>query len=198
MASLLSRMIIPSGFTWGAAYSLILGVDLDPSRDYRAELNPPGSIIGAPISYLLGGAASGWPVNLIPKEYRQVQPSDVEMLLVSGPLDFMAPPGYVTEELLPHLSNGQQVILKEFGHTADFWSLQPEARVRLLTSFYDTGVADDSLYTYQPVDFHVGLGFPEMAKLLVAIPVLIIVIVVALVWFIIRRGRRRRASQVSS
>jgi hypothetical protein len=120
------------------------------------------------------------------------------MLLVSGPLDFTAPPGYVTEELLPHLSNGQQVILKEFGHTVDFWNLQPEARVRLLTSFYDTGVADDSLYTYQPVDFHVGLGFPEMAKLLVAIPVLIIVIVGAVVWFIARRVRRRRASKGSS
>jgi hypothetical protein len=99
---------------------------------------------------------------------------------------------------MPHLSNGQQVILKDFGHTAAFWSLQPEARVRLLTSFYNTGVADDSLYTYQPVDFHVGLGFPEMAKLLVAIPVLIIVIVGALVWFVVRRVRRRRATQVSS
>ena len=127
-----------------------------------------------------------------------MQPSDVEMLLVSGPFDFTAPPGYVTEELLPHLSNGQQVILKEFGHTVDFWSLQPEARVRLLTSFYDTGVADDSLYTYQPVDFHVGFGFPEMAKLLVAIVVVVPIGLVALVWFVVRRVRRRRASQVSS
>jgi pimeloyl-ACP methyl ester carboxylesterase len=198
MATLLSKMAIPGGFTWGAVYSHMFSVDLDPSRDYRAELNPPGSIIGAPVSYLAYGAASGWPVKLIPQEYRQVQPSDVEMLLVSGPLDFTAPPGYVTEELMPHLSNGQQVILKDFGHTAAFWSLQPEARVRLLTSFYNTGVADDSLYTYQPVDFHVGLGFPEMAKLLVAIPVLIIVIVVAVVWFVARRVRRRRASQVPS
>jgi hypothetical protein len=144
------------------------------------------------------GAASGWPVKLISQEYRQVQPSDVEMLLVSGSLDITAPPGYVTEELLPHLSNGQQVTLKDFGHTAAFWNLQPEARARLLTSFYDTGVADDSLYAYQPVDFHVGLGFPEMAKLLVAIPVLVVVIVVAVVWFIVRRVRRRRASRVSS
>ena len=192
MGTLLSKMIIPNGFTWRAVYSHMLSVDLDPSRDYRAELNPPGSTIGAPIWYLAAGTASGWPVNLIPQEYRQVQPSGVEMLLVSGPLDFTAPPGYVTEELLPHLSNGQQVILREFGHTVDFWSLQPEARVRLLTSFYDTGVADDSLYTYQPVDFHVGFGFPEMAKLLVAIPVLIIAIVVAGVWFITRRVRRRR------
>jgi pimeloyl-ACP methyl ester carboxylesterase len=177
MTSVFCNMLLPSAFNWGASWSHLLSVDLDVSRDYRAEMNPPGSIIGAPVSYMLGYTASGWPVKLIPKEYRQVQPSDVEMLLVNGPLDLTAPPEYPTEELLPHLSNGQQVILKDFGHTIDFWNLQPEARVRLLTSFYDTGVADDSLYTYQPVDFHVGLGFPEMAKLLVAIPVLIIVIV---------------------
>jgi hypothetical protein len=42
--------------------------------------------------------------------------------------------------------------------------MQPEATVRLLTSFYDTGVADASLYSYQPMDFHVEIGFPEMAK----------------------------------
>ena len=198
MGTLLSKMIVPNGFTWGAAYAHMLSADLDPTRDYRAELNPPGAIIGAPIWYLAAGTASGWPVHLLPQAYRQVQPSDVEMLLVNGPLDLTAPPGYVTQELLPHLSRGQQVILREFGHTADFWSLQPKARVRLLNSFYDTGVADDSLYTYQPVNFDVGLGFPGLAKLLVALPVLIVVLVGAVVWFIARKRRQRGAAEVSN
>ena len=127
-----------------------------------------------------------------------MQPSDVETLLVSGNIDATTPAQWATEELLPSLSNGEQVILSEFGHTDDVWGLQPEATVHLLTTFYDTGVVDDSLFTYQPMDFHVGLGFPEIAKLLIAIPVLVIVIVVALVWFIVRRVRRRRATQVSS
>ena len=194
LVSVFCNMLLPSGLNWGASWSHLLSVDLDFSRDYRAEMNPPGSIIGAPVSYMLGYTASGWPVKLIPDEYRQVQPSDVEMLIVNGTVDLTAPPEYPTKELLPYLSNGQQVILKDFGHTIDFWNMQPEARVRLLTSFYDTGVADDSLYTYQPVDFDVGLGFPGMAKLLVVVPLLLVV----LVWFIIRRVRRRRASQVSS
>jgi hypothetical protein len=157
-------------------------------------MNPPDSIIGAPASYMLGYIAPGWPVKPIPDEYRQVQPSDVEMLLINGPVDLTAPPEYPTEELLPQLSNGQQVILQDFGHTNDFWNLQPEARVRLLTSFYDTGVADDSLYAYQPVDFNVGLGFPEMAKLLVAVVILVPLLLVTLVWFIARRVKRRRAA----
>jgi predicted sugar kinase len=81
---------------------------------------------------------------------------------------------------------------------ADLVTLQPEALRRLLTSFYDTGVADDSLFTYHPVDFHVGLGYPEQAKLGLAAIVLVFVIVVALVWFVARLVRRRRVSQVSS
>ena len=197
VTSIFCNMLLPSAFNWGPTFSHLLSVDLDPARDYRAEMDPPGSIIGAPASYLLGILAPGWPVTLIPGEYRQVQPSEVEMLLVNGPLDLTAPPEYPTTELLPRLSNSQQVILKDFGHTNDFWNYQPKARVRLLTSFYDSGVADDSLYTYQPVDFSVGLGFPGMAKLLLAIVVVVPLGLVALVWFIVRRVRRRRVSPVS-
>jgi hypothetical protein len=71
----------------------------------------------------------------------------------------------------------------EYGH-GEFLGLQVEASKHLLTSFYDTGVADDSLFTYHPVDFHVGLGYPVMAKLGLAIIVLVIAGVGALIWFI--------------
>ena len=70
--------------------------------------------------------------------------------------------------------------------------------MHLLTAFYDSGVADDSLFTYQPMNFDVGLGFPAMAKLVLAAIVLVIIMVIAVVWFIIRRVRQRRAAQVSS
>jgi hypothetical protein len=96
---------------------------------------------------------------------------------------------------LPSLSNGQQVILSEFGHVDDVWSLQPEATKHLLTAFYDTGVADDSLFTYQPMSFDVGLGFPAIAKLVLAAIVVLFAGVVALICVIVRRMRRRRAGQ---
>jgi hypothetical protein len=99
---------------------------------------------------------------------------------------------------LPSLSNGQQVILSEFGHVDDVWDLQPEATMHLLTAFYDTGVADDSLFTYQPMSFDVGLGFPAIAKLALAAIVLLIAIVVAVAWYIARRVRQRRAGQFSN
>ena len=96
------------------------------------------------------------------------------------------------------MSNGRQVILKEIGHTVDFWNLQPKARMRVLTSFYDAGVIDESLYTCEPVDFYVGLGSPEMAKILASAMGLVLLGPMGLVWFVTRKVRCRRASQVSS
>ena len=122
-----------------------------------------------------------------------MQPSDVETLLVSGSIDFDTPMQFARDELLPSLSNGQHVIVSEYGH-GEFLALQPEASERLLTSFYDTGLADDSLFIYQPVNFHVGIGYPVMAKLALGAIVLVLVIIVAVIWFILRRVRRNRAS----
>jgi pimeloyl-ACP methyl ester carboxylesterase len=173
-------------------------IDFDPSRDYNAVIFPPDSILGAPLNLPWPAIqASDWPIPSYPEELTQVQPSDVETLMVSGSIDYSVPSRWATEELLPKLSNGQQVILSEFGHTGDFRKYQPEARIHMLTTFYDTGEVDDSLYTYQPMDFSVDTlmnDFPKFAKLIVAVIVLVIVLLVALVWFIVRRVRRRRAA----
>ena len=59
-------------------------------------------------------------------------------------------------------------------------------------------MADDSLLTYQPVDFCAGLGYPAMAKLGLAAIVLLLAGVAVLVWFIVRRVRRRRGHLLRS
>ena len=191
MVSLLYDLINPATMmNWGQSAAIVMSTDFDPARDYFAEMNPPGSILGAPQSEIAWSPLyfSDWPATLIPAEYRQVQASDVETLLVSGSVDSTTPARYATEELLPSLDNGQQVILSEFGHVADVWGLQPEATMHLLTTFYNTGVVDDSLFTYQPMNFDVSLGFPALAKLVFAALVLLI----ALIWFTIYRIRRRK------
>jgi pimeloyl-ACP methyl ester carboxylesterase len=197
LLSLAIDLMLPAATTWGESMAKAASSDYvyDPGRDFMSEMNPPGSIIGAPTSGLGWAGAKGWPGKLIAEELRQVQESDVEMLLIGGDIDFSTPAQAATEELLPYLSNGRQVILSEFGHTGDVWNLQPEATARLLASFYDTGVADTTGYSYHPVDFHVGLGYPEMAKLMLAAPALILVLLAALVWFVVRKLRRRSAPQ---
>ena len=64
--------------------------------------------------------------------------------------------------------------------------------MHLLNTFYDSGQVDASLYTYQPLDFDVGLGWPALAKLLVTSPVLIVANVVAVAGFLVRRLRQSR------
>lgn len=194
--SLVGPFIYASASNWGhnAAIRASMG-QFDPARDYRVELNPPDSIIGSPVTTVSYAEYGVWPVKPIPEEYRQVQPSDAETLLVSGNIDFDTPAQFAAEELLPSLSNGQQVILSEYGHVSDILRRQPEALEHLVTNYYATGAADDSLYVYKPVDLSVGFGYPEQAKLAVVVMALVPIGLAALVWIVIRRKRRARENR---
>lgn len=195
MISLAKNLFLPSLFTWG--HFLSMGVSSgdyhNPAVDYDAILNPEDSVIGAPLSNFLYWIIAGWPANTIDEEYFEVQPSDVEVLMVSGSIDFSTPPQYATEELLPYMSNGQQVILKDMGHTETVWGSQPEARAHLFNTFFDTGEVDASLYEYQPVDFNVDRGWSDLMRTFILVIVIAIVVLLALIWFIISRIRRRKA-----
>jgi len=194
LVSILRNMFLPNLAVFGELLSVGGSVDdfYDPARDYRTELDPPDSILGSPLSLFHWSMMQGWPNNLIPEEYLRVQPTDVETLLISGSIDFSTPAQFAAEELLPHLGNGRQVILKDFGHTETFWNSQTEARAHMLKTFFSTGEVDASLYTYQPVNFDAGLGWPGLAKLLLGAVLAVIVLLVALVWFVVGRIRRRR------
>ena len=64
---------------------------------------------------------------------------------------------------------------------------QPEASERLLTSFFDTGEADDSLFTYQPWEYDAGLGFPAIAKIILAVGALIVTFILIVVRKFVKR-----------
>ena len=194
LMSLAYDFVIPNMSVYGEFFSKGVSADYDANRDYFSEMDPPDSIIGAPLSKLIWGSATDedgvtWPTQLMPAEFLQVHPSDVETLLISGNIDFSTPAEFATDDLLPALTNGTQVILSEMGHVNDVMSLQPKAIARLLTSFYDSGEADDSLFVYEPMDFQVGRGFPKLAKIGVGAALALIVVVIGVVWFVVRRVR---------
>ena len=193
--TLVFPLMFANASVWGhnAALRTSLG-QFVPERDYRTELNPPDSIIGSPATTAAYAEYTAWPANLIPEAYRQVQPSDVETLLVSGSIDFNTPAQFARDEILPSLSNGRQVIVSEAGHGADIATLQPEALKRLVTSFYDTGVADDSLFVYQPLNFKPKISYVLLAKILVAAMFILPALIVWGVVSVVRRVRRRRNS----
>jgi pimeloyl-ACP methyl ester carboxylesterase len=188
--------MFPSMITWGDLAAKAYSADFDPKRDYITEMDPPNSILGSPFSKLLMSLGS-WPTAHIPDEFRKTRQSDVETLLLSGSIDFSTPAGYATHNLLPQLTNGKQVILKEMGHTHDLWTIERPATLHLLTSFYDTGVADDSQFTYAPMEFQVSWGFPKLAKIGLVFMFLLITGIVLFVISIINRVRHRAAKPIA-
>lgn len=186
----------PHAAVWGNTFAIAHSADFDPTQDYRTMLNRPDTIIGEPFSQLLWSGADKWPYTPIPAELRQSQPSDVETLVVAGSVDVLTPKEYSIDELMPHLNKGQLVSLSEAGH--DGFTVQEDAYARLVTSFYDTGVGDDSLYEYQPMDFSVEVPFTDSARNLVrqfvVYPALGLLFIVALITGIIIVLRRRRRS----
>jgi hypothetical protein len=201
LMSLATDFMIPSMVTWG--YWAAKGsIDYDSARDWLTDMNPPNSILGSPISLMVGAAAQlrgGWPVAPMPDVYRQVQPTEVQTLLVSGSIDYSTPSQFADEELLPALSNGKHVILSEFSHFSDLWGFQTEATRHLLVTFFDAGVVDTSRFSVQPMAFEVGwMSFPLIAKALVAAIILVPLLLVGLVWFTVRGVKRQNASQVSN
>lgn len=199
LMSLVGEIMLPAMNNWGFAVSMGYTADFDPTRDYCNDMNPPESIMGAAVSefYWCSSQHTVWPADLIPEEYRHVQSSDIETLLVSGNDDFSTPAWTATHELLPALNNAEQVILSEYGHVSDIWTLQPEATRHLLTTFYATGDVDDSLFTYQPMNFDAGLmSFPLLAKVLVVIVIMVPIFLALLIWVTVRRMKRRKGQQI--
>ena len=115
----------------------------------------------------------------------------VQTLLIGGTLDFATPPNAATDELLPHLPNGHQVVLAELGHTTDFWTYQPEASSRLVNTFFDSGKVDDSLYTPTAIDFTPEVTHTALAKGIAGTMVgLAILAVLSLLWMAVRVHKR--------
>ena len=177
LMSLAYDLIIPKMSVYGEFFSKGISADYDPERNYAAEMDPPNSIIGAPMSQLIWGSVTddkgaAWPTALMPEEYRNIQPSNTETLLINGNLDFSTPAEYAAKELLPSLPNGKMITLAEMGHVNDIMLRQPEAIERLLTHFFLTGEADDSLFTYDKMDFNTKMSFPLLAKIILGITTL--------------------------
>lgn len=149
------------------------------------------SIMGAGMAELIWPMAKEWPIELSPKNLREFQESDVEMLLVNGTVDFSTPP-IALDQAKPYFHKAQMVLLPEFGHTGDVMeTLQAKAFERLVTSYYDTGVADSSLYVYEPLSFEPSMRLTMLAKVLVVVMIVVPALLVLGIVLAVRYIRRR-------
>lgn len=164
--SVLSDMMLSELFVRGQ-YASAAMLDAQASREYFA--GAPGDIANlgrAATAFGWGGGllADAWPPAPDEEEYRRVRASEVETLLISGELDLSTPPRVATQQLLPSLPNGHEVVLPGFAHTGTFFLEQPEAGSRLVNTFFDSGRVDDSLYAPLEVDFTPAMTLGAIAK----------------------------------
>jgi pimeloyl-ACP methyl ester carboxylesterase len=166
LLSTMAHLSLPQSFVWGEFASIGMA-DAQPVDRYFSSGADRGSIIGNPLGDFLwgaGGLAHAWPANPSENQYTKVPNSSVPTLLIGGTLDFETPAQNATKELLPHLSNGHQVILSGLGHSEDFWYYEPKASTQLLTTFYATGQVDTSRYTPNVVSFTISPTQGSIAK----------------------------------
>ena len=141
------------GMSFAENFAKAMSADFDPGRDYLGTMDPEGSIIGSPLSKLFCISTNGgWPIKLIPEEYRQLQISNVETLLLNGTID-ISTPIQNSKELLKYLPNGHLVAFENRGHQ-DIGLLQNDEYHVLVNTFYQSGEVDGSSFKYIPINFH--------------------------------------------
>jgi pimeloyl-ACP methyl ester carboxylesterase len=191
--SLAANLIFPRAQTWGDV-AAVARADANAADAHFARPRDGASILGNPGTTFLwgdGALAKAWPSAPDQDDYDRVRTSAVETLVISGSLDFASPARAATRELMPHLPNGHQVILREFGHTTDFWSEQPRAGTHLINTFLDDGRVDASLFEHRSIDFTPSAGQTTFAKGLVGSMLAFAVIAVVSLLWIPRRVRQR-------
>ena len=192
LLSMMADLVLPQSFTWGEFASIGMA-DAQPVERYFSSGADRGSIIGNPLAEFLwgaGGLVHAWPANPGENQYTSVQNSSVPTLLIGGTLDFETPAQNATKELLPHLSNGHQVILSGLGHVDDFFSYEPSASTQLLTTFYATGQVDTSRYTPNVVSFTTSPTQAAIAKDILGF--MIGFALLAVIWLVVLAIRIRR------
>jgi pimeloyl-ACP methyl ester carboxylesterase len=158
---------------WGEMYAKGASADRQVEINYRQHLRASDSttVLGPSMSLLLWGTIEAWNNPLIPEEFRKVQHSQTETLIVSGNLDTSTPADFAEQELMPHLPKGQHVVLQNMSH-ADIANAQATNFQQLINTFFDTGVADASHFKPQEVDLKPKRRFHRLAKL--TFPVLVV------------------------
>jgi pimeloyl-ACP methyl ester carboxylesterase len=166
--ALAGKLLFPKPWVWGQAAS-VARLDAQAARAYFSsggQASDPNLALAA-TSFVWGGGGllDAWPAASDEDGYSQLRPTAVETLLINGDLDFATPPQVATNELLPYLTNGRQVVLRGFGHAETFWKDQPQAGTRLINTFFAGGGVDDSLYSPAQIDFHPGVTATLLAKI---------------------------------
>jgi pimeloyl-ACP methyl ester carboxylesterase len=199
--SFAANLFFPRAQVWGDL-AAVGRADTNFAGLHFSKAENPGSILGDPGSAFIwagGGLAGAFPPAPDQDEYDRVRTSKVETLVISGSLDFAIPAEAAKRELMPHLPNGHQVILREFGHTTDVWTEQTRASTHLINTFLDDGRVDASLFKQRDIDFHPDVTQAALAKGMAGSMVgFALIAVLSLLWMPRRLKKRGRIGRRAS
>jgi pimeloyl-ACP methyl ester carboxylesterase len=152
-------------FNWGDMGAKTYCTETGKIRDYERELSSESSVIGSPLALLAWGPRkyTDWPVKPLPEGLHDMQPTDVELLLVYGTKESAE---NVKKDYLPFFKNGHIVNYENLGHQ-DVGALQPEASRQLEKMFFLKGIVDTSKFIKiesTQMNFVPEQHFQDMAK----------------------------------
>lgn len=156
--------MLPGMMKWGEFFEKGASADYVYEDHLRESMRNQNTTLGANLCLLVWGAANSWNQYILPQEDTKLRNSETETLIISGNLDVSTPSEFAKDELLPTLSNGHQVILNNMSHVGDLMMLQPKASGILISTFFNTGIVDQSQFIPESIDFKPKMKFTTLAK----------------------------------
>lgn len=136
----------------GDVYAKTVSADWENDRDYAMEIRNSSAILGGNVSLLYAATSKEWAIQPIPAAYQKCQQSNTETLIISGSLDHRTPPKIVEKELMPFLTHGKHIILKNSAHTDILTTVMKSET--FLPQYFDSGKIDEAtLIVPEKVDF---------------------------------------------
>lgn len=159
---------------WGDMFIKGLPIDYNPNFNYLEALkSDTASPLGANYSLLLWGAVPKDFSISVPEYYKLPHNTNTETLIISGELDVSTPADYAKEKLLPYLSNGKQIVLKNMSH-GDLIFAQIDNYRQVVSTYFDQGIVMDSGgFKNETLGFNPKRNLCRLAKLLYPVMIFI-------------------------
>lgn len=139
----------------GDVYAKTVSADksvIEENAAMKRKQPESNTILGKNMALIYERTSKSWPIASIPSDFTKCRNTNVKTVVISGDLDFRTP-AYITEkELMPYLSNGKHLILKNMSHQDILMNTMKSTD--FLQMYFDTGEANQSLIkTIDTIDF---------------------------------------------
>ncbi len=136
----------------GDVYAKTVTADWDDNKEYEMEIRRSSAVLGGNVSLLYAATSKQWDLIPLPPAYQKCRMSNTETLIISGDLDHRTPPEIVDKTLMPFLTNGRHIILKNCSHI-DILSVVMKNET-FIKQYFGSGEIEETSFTVpEKVDF---------------------------------------------